>query len=309
MIYSKPRISVLPHQELNSIYGEKLKEFYLRSRKELELKLSEADRKDIDKYGCCAEYAGEVTTYLCDRQKITAAHYGYMISQLDVNSAVRSTLVDWMIGISEKLNLRHETLFMAVNILDRYLNLEKLTKAKFQLLGVTALVLAAKYEEIYPPETRDFINLTKKPMMKEEIFAMESKILQKLNFELSGPSPLRFIERFSKLTGASEYISNLALYYCELQLLNYDMLKHLPSMIAAACVYLAFTTAKGEGPNWNDYVKAQSQCEEKAVKNCAKEMLEGFKDSEKNELFSAKKRFSQKKYMEVGRMEINTLIV
>lgn len=301
MIYSKPRTKSFPHHEA------KLKEFYTKTRKDLEDKLSEVDRKDIDKYGYCAEYAEGITSYLCERQKATVACHGYLTSQQDVGEMERGILVDWMISASERLNLRHETLFMAVNILDRYLNQEKLTKTKLQLAGVTALVLAAKYEEIYPPETREFIALAKRPMMKEEVFIMEAQILKKLKFELSGCSPLPFLGRFLKLLEASEYVNNLALYYAELQLVNYGMLKRLPSIIAAACAYLAFVAVKGKPPVWNEYLKEQSQCKEDDVKECAKEMLEGFKLSNKRELLAAKIRFSQRKYMEVGRIEISIL--
>jgi len=297
VIYSKPKVNSVTCHEA------KLKDFYFKARKELEEKLSGADRKDIDKYGYCAEYAEGITSYLCNRQKTTAAHHGYMINQTDINENIRETLVDWMTSTSERLNLRRETLFMAVNLLDRYLDTEKLTKSKLQLAGVTALVLSAKYEEIYPPETKEFIVLSKRPMMKEEVFRMESQILRRLNFELSGTSVLPFLGRFLKLIEASEYINNLALYYSELQLMNYSMLKYLPATIAAACSYLAYIAVKGKPPIWDSYIQAQSQCQEEDVRRCGREMLEGFKEAIKNELFAAKRRFSQRNFMEVGRLE------
>lgn len=301
MIYSKPRSTSLPH------YEAKLKEFYAKARRDLEVRLSEVDRKDIDKYGYCAEYAEEITAYLCARQKVTAARHGYMTGQTDISEDARGSVVDWMTGASERLGLRHETLFMAVGVLDRYLGLENVTRAKLQLAGVAALVLAAKYEEIYPPETREFIALARRPMMKEEVFRAEAQMLRRLNFELSGCSVLPFLGRLLKVLEASECVNSLALYYSELQLLDYRMLKHLPSTVAAACSYLAFLAGKGKPPLWTQYVQQQAQCGEETVKECAKEMIEGFKEASKKELLAAKKRFSQRKYMEVGRMEIPIL--
>eukprot|EP00826_Nyctotherus_ovalis_P038785 TRINITY_DN3657_c0_g1_i1.p1 TRINITY_DN3657_c0_g1~~TRINITY_DN3657_c0_g1_i1.p1 ORF type:complete len:147 (-),score=46.94 TRINITY_DN3657_c0_g1_i1:41-481(-) len=144
-------------------------------------------------------------------------------------------------------------------------------------------------------------------MMKEEVFRMEAQILKKLNFELSGSSVLPFLDRFLKVLAASEHVSSLALYYSQLQLLDYRMLRHLPSTVAAACSYLAFVAGKGKPPLWGEYVQEQAQCGEEAVKECVKEMVEGFKEASRKELLAAKKKFSQRKHMEVGRMEIPIL--
>jgi hypothetical protein len=55
---------------------------------------------------------------------------------------------------NEKHTYRHETLFLTVNILDRFLAVQKVARQRLQLVGVTSLMIAAKYEEIYPPEVR-----------------------------------------------------------------------------------------------------------------------------------------------------------
>ncbi len=298
IVDSKPKSSSVLAAEA------KLREFYAKAQVELENKLPEADRKDSNKQAYCAEYAGGICTYMCERQRVTAARYGYMKNQPELNEKMRAVLMDWMCAVCEKFNLLHETLFLATNLVDRYLEQEKVSKAKLQLVGVAALVIASKYEEIYPPEIRDFIHLTERTVSKDEVIKMEGQILKRLKFELSGPSILRFLERFNKLLGGSEQMLCLGMYFAELQLLDYNMLKHMPSMIAAASVYLANKVAKGSAPVWGEYIRSQSGLSEEDVKTCAKELLEVVKTEEKAGTQATKKRFGQKKLMEVAKMRI-----
>ena len=300
---SKPKCPAVLAAEL------KLKEFYAKAQIDLESKLSDADRKDINKLAYCAEYAGGICTYMCERQKVTAARCGYMKNQPEINEKMRTVLIDWMCAVSEKFNLLHETLFLAANIVDRFLELEKVTKSKLQLVGVAALVIASKYEEIYPPEVKDFIHVTERAVTKEEVLKMEGLILRKIRFELSGPSILRFIERFEKITSTSEQVHSLALYFAELQLLDYNMLNHLPSLIAAACVYLANKVVRSVTPTWPDYAKTQSGHTDEEVKTCAKELLESIKVQEKAATQATKKRFSSRKYLEASKTRIDSVML
>lgn len=83
----------------------------------------------------------------------------YLERHPSLNEAMRKILVDWLIDVHRKFKLRQETLFIAVNLVDRYLQhaAEPVSKGKFQLFGITCLFIAAKYEEIYPPGLADFV--------------------------------------------------------------------------------------------------------------------------------------------------------
>ncbi|MDR3736732.1 MAG: cyclin family protein [Acidobacteriaceae bacterium] len=279
----------------------KLREFYARTQAELESKLPEPDKRDINKLYNCAEYAGGIYTYLCEREKMTAAKHGYMKNQTELNEKMRAVLMDWICAVGEKFTLQSETLFLAANVVDRYLDCERITKSRLQLLGATAMVIASKYEEIYPPEIRDFIHVTEKAISKDEILKLEGQILQKLKFELSGPSVLRFMERYAKLAGCSEQGTHLAQFMCELQLLDYGMLRHLPSLVAAGAVYLSQKMVKGAS-GWSDYLREQSGHNEEEVKACAKELL-AFAQSVT--LQATKKKYSQRKYLEVAKLHLD----
>jgi hypothetical protein len=105
-------------------------------------------------------------------------------------------------------------------------------------VGVTSMLIASKYEEIYAPEVRDFVYITDKAYTKEEILKMESAILMTLDFNITTPSSYRFLERFSKIGDLDLRQLNLARYLIELPLIEYRMLKYTPSVVAACALYL-----------------------------------------------------------------------
>jgi cyclin B len=116
-----------------------------------------------------------------------------------------------------------------VNLIDRFTKLKQVKRNDYQLLGVTAMLVACKYEEIYAPEIRDFIYMTDKAYSKEQILLMERDILQSLDFNITAPSPYRFVERFIKLSGSDDLIMNFARYMIELALIETSMYKWKPS--------------------------------------------------------------------------------
>lgn len=100
-----------------------------------------------------------------------------MQRQEDINEKMRSILIDWLIEVHLKFKLVPESLFLTVNLIDRYLEREQVNRQKLQLVGVTAMLIACKYEEIYPPIVKDFVYITDNAYTKEEILEMERKIL------------------------------------------------------------------------------------------------------------------------------------
>lgn len=120
----------------------------------------------------------------------------YMDSQPDINQKMRKILVDWLLKVHTKFKLLPETLFLTVNIIDRYLSHEEVTRKVLQLVGVAAMHIACKYEEIYPPESNDFVYITDNAYSKKELLETEYKILKTLNFNLTFVSAFRYLERF-----------------------------------------------------------------------------------------------------------------
>ena len=96
--------------------------------------------------------------------------------QQDVNSSMRGILVDWLVEVAQEYKLVSETLFLAVNYIDRYLSSEATPRRKLQLVGITCMSVAAKYEEIYPPQIDEFCYITDNTYTRDEVLAMEQQV-------------------------------------------------------------------------------------------------------------------------------------
>ncbi|KTF78598.1 hypothetical protein cypCar_00018783 [Cyprinus carpio] len=126
---------------------------------------------------------------------------------------------------------------------DIYLYLRQLEdhpvpKKQLQLVGVTAMFIASKYEEMYPPEIADFAFVTDRAYTTGQIRDMEMKILRVLNFSFGKPLPLQFLRRASKIGDVTAEHHTLAKYFLELTMVDYDMVHFPPSQVASAAYAL-----------------------------------------------------------------------
>jgi len=99
-----------------------------------------------------------------------------------------------------KFKLWQETLFVAIGVIDKFLQIEpEFKKKELQCLGITAMHIAGKYEEIYPPELKHLLKVTDNAVTKEQVLRLENRILLSLDFNLTFPSSFRFMERFARI--------------------------------------------------------------------------------------------------------------
>ena len=162
--------------------------------------------------------------------------------QTDIRDTSRAFLLEWMIDVHRKFRLIPEVLFVALHILDQYLSRQKIQKNQLHILGVTTLVLAAKYEEIYPPSIKDFLEISENSFNAAMVISMEKEILQAIQFRVTAPSAYRFLQRFRRLSVENNKDDELfffAQYLLEVSLLDASLLKFLPSQLAASCYILA----------------------------------------------------------------------
>jgi cyclin B len=162
-----------------------------------------------------------------------------MSRQQDINEKMRAILIDWLVEVHMKFRLVPESLFLCVQIIDRYCNVADVPRSKLQLVGVTALFVACKHEEIYPPEVRDCVYITDRAYDRQEVLDMEQTILSVLNWKVSLPTAYPFLDRFLSLTKASPMTRHAAGYYLERTLQEHDLLKYRPSLVCASAVILA----------------------------------------------------------------------
>ncbi|KAF8400732.1 hypothetical protein HHK36_014032 [Tetracentron sinense] len=176
--------------------------------------------------------------------------------QRDITQSMRGILVDWLVEVSEEYNLVPDTLHLTVYLIDRFLSQNYIERQRLQLLGITCMLIASKYEEICAPRVEEFCFITDNTYAKGEVLKMEIEVLNYLGFQLSAPTTKTFLRRFLRAAQASYKVSSLELeflanYLAELTLVEYGFLKFLPSLIAASAVFLARWTLDQSGDPWN----------------------------------------------------------
>ncbi|EEB09943.1 G2/mitotic-specific cyclin-A, putative [Pediculus humanus corporis] len=180
--------------------------------------------------------------YACDEPK-----KNYMLKQPDISYGMRAILVDWLVEVVEEYHMKTETLYLAVSYIDRFLSYMSVIRAKLQLVGTAAMFIASKFEEIYPPNVNDFVFITDDTYSKKQVLRMEHLILKVLSFDLSTPTILCFLTDFASCYPTVEKVKFLAMYLCELTLLEADpYLAYLPSEIAASALCVARYTLLDE---------------------------------------------------------------
>ena len=196
------------------------------------------------------EYFDDIYNFLKSIENSDLPKDNYMKNvQNDISEKMRKILLDWLIDVHAKFNLLPETLFLTINIIDRYLSKKSINRKYLQLLGVTAMFLCSKYEDIYPPEVKDFIFMTDNAYTREELVEMESDILEKIQFNMTYPTSLRFLEIFKKLLNLKEIDFNRCRYLSEIALFDYHCCHFSPSLIAATCVYFNYRINKYKNKN------------------------------------------------------------
>jgi len=174
--------------------------------------------------------------------------FDYMsLVQKDINENMRAVLIDWLVEVADEFQFHPETLFLCINYVDRYLAIQPVAKSKLQLLGVTLMIVAAKYEETQIPRVEEFVIVADNTYTREEIFDMEVHALLKLKFSVSSVTSRTFLSHFLTTLPlidpiARNIISHLSNYLLELALLDYPMARVSPSLIASSALCFSLHT-------------------------------------------------------------------
>jgi len=191
------------------------------------------------------EYRMETRKYLEQRELLPELQVSdkYLEGQTKVLPVMRALVVDWMAGVVLQLSLHPETLQLAVVCLDRFLQAEvnNVGKEKLQLTGATALLVAAKYEETFPPEIAEICFLSGGGVLESALRETEAWMLNCLDFNLGLPLPQQFLRwaRFAEPTLVKKDVYCLSQYFTELSLVDYNLAGLRSSVRAAAAVALA----------------------------------------------------------------------
>lgn len=197
------------------------------------------DVDDLDDPMMVSEYVEDIFEYLRELEIETLPNPDYMENQKELQWKMRGILVDWLVEVHTKFRLLPETLYLAVNIIDRFLSKRVVSLPKLQLVGVTALFIASKYEEVISPSIASFLYMAEDGYTEEEIVKAERYVLQVLEFNMQYPTPMSFLRRSSKADEYDIQARTLAKYLMEITLLDHQFLAVPASAVAASGHYLA----------------------------------------------------------------------
>jgi len=218
----------------------------------------------------------------------TSARANYMKYQSEINESMRSILVDWLIEVHLKFKMVPETLYLTVNLIDRYLERNKVSKHHLQLVAVGCLFIASKYEEIFPPQIRDLVYICDKAYNENEIIKMEEIVLKSLEYRITVPSAHTFFVRFLKAAHADQEILQISCYILDGTLQAYSLLNYLPSQLAAAAIFIARRTV-GRNP-WSPTLLKYASYSEEEIIPVARAVLEA-KSSSSSSLRAVNKKY------------------
>ncbi|KAF9480929.1 hypothetical protein BDN70DRAFT_905515 [Pholiota conissans] len=197
------------------------------------------DTEDNDDPLMVSEYVQDIFKYLKQVELTTMPNPNYMESQKELAWKMRGILTDWLIQVHVRFRLLPETLFLCVNIIDRFLSARVVSLAKLQLVGVTCLFIAAKFEEVVAPSVSHFLLCADSSYTESEILQAERYVLKTLDWNLSYPNPVHYLRRISKADDYNVKVRTLAKYLLEIGVLEWRLIAAPPSLMAAASIWLA----------------------------------------------------------------------
>ncbi|KAL0702046.1 hypothetical protein Bca4012_058168 [Brassica carinata] len=240
----------------------------------------------------CGVFACDIYEHLRSSEVKKRPAFDYMERvQSNINATMRTILVDWLVEVAEEYRLLPETLYLAVNCLDRYLSGNVITKQNLQLLGVSCIMIAAKYEEVCVPQVESFCYITDNTYSRNECVFPADVDLYKW----------WLIRRFVRAAkGKTEVPSllfeSLASYLSELSLLDYAMLRYAPSLVAASAVFLAQYILHPSTKPWSSTLERYTSYRAKHLEGCVKNLLQLCHESPSADVVAVRKKYSQDKY-------------
>ncbi|KAI4287946.1 MAG: hypothetical protein L6R35_002798 [Caloplaca aegaea] len=283
---------------------ETKKEIIIEAPKEAQVEVKQAfseavadlDAEDVDDPLMVAEYVVEIFDYLRVLEEATMPNPDYMDHQEHIEWHLRGVLVDWLIEVHTRFHLLPETIFLAINIIDRFLSSRVVELEKLQLVGITAMFIASKYEEVLSPHVQNFKHVADDGFSEEEILKAERFVLLALNYDLSYPNPMNFLRRISKADNYDIQTRTLGKYLLEISLLDHRFMQFPPSQLAAGAMYLSrLILERGE---WNATIAHYAGYTEDEVEPVFKLMVDYLRRPVAHEAFF--KKYASKKFLKAS---------
>ncbi|XP_030447165.1 G2/mitotic-specific cyclin-2 [Syzygium oleosum] len=264
--------------------------------------VTDIDSCDKENQLAVAEYIDDLYKFYKKAEASSCVPPNYMDQQQDINERMRGILIDWLIEVHYKFELMDETLYLTVNLIDRFLAVQPVVKKKLQLVGVTAMLLACKYEEVSVPVVEDLILISDKAYSRKEVLEMERLMVNTLHFNMSVPTPYVFMRRFLKAAQSDKKLELLSFFIIELSLVEYEMLKFPPSLLAASAIYTAQCTIAGT-KRWSTTCEWHTSYPEAQLLECARLMVTFHQRAGSGKLTGVHRKYSTSKFGHAARTE------
>ncbi|XP_018492956.1 cyclin-B2-3 isoform X2 [Raphanus sativus] len=246
------------------------------------------------------EYIDDIYHFHKKSEELCCVPSNYMDNQQDLNEMMRGILIDWLIEVHYKFELMQETLYLTINIIDRFLAVHQIVRQNLQLVGVTALLLACKYEEVSVPLVDDLILISDNAYTRRQVLDMEKLIANTLQFNFSLPTPYVFMKRFLKASQSDKKLEVLSFFIIELCLVEYEMLKYTPSKLAASAIYTARCTLDGF-EKWSKTCEFHTGYKEEQLLACARKMVDFHHKAGTGKLAGVHRKYNTSKFCYAAR--------
>ncbi|KAK0161597.1 hypothetical protein PV327_010052 [Microctonus hyperodae] len=248
-----------------------------------------------------SQYAMEIFNYLKKREKLFPIS-DYMERQVCLSRWMRSLLVDWMVEVQESFELNHETLYLAVKLVDLYLSKVTVGKETLQLLGAASLFIASKFDERIPPMVEDFLYICDGAYTQRELIRMEMNVLKIVDFDLGIPLSYRFLRRYARCVKVSMPTLTLARFILEYSLMDYSTIMFSDSKMAAAALLLALQMKDLGG--WTPTLEYYTSYKLDDIRDIINTLNEGLHRTPKDALATVRNKYSHKIFFEVAKVPL-----
>jgi hypothetical protein len=191
----------------------------------------------------------------------------------EVSEKMRLILLSWLIEVHRKFRLLGETLYLTVHFIDSCLHSKcevTWNKSNFQLLGISSLLLACKYEEIYFPNISDFRSITDRAFSVDQILQCEFQICKILDYFVLTCYPIRFLELYRfvfDLNDAEFFFCKLIL---EVSLMDSRFLEFDRSLVALTAVFVMGRTVSQKFAAFEPLFYAEVGNKKNEFRECAR---------------------------------------
>lgn len=250
-----------------------------------------------------ADYAPVIYDHFKTLEQAYDISADYMTSvQAEISPAMRAVLVDWLVEVVEEYRLMPETLYMAVQYIDRYLTVRSVSRNELQLVGISALLLACKMEEIYTNMVDELVTMSDNTYARADIIRMELDIVSTLQWKTKCATARTFLHRYCTAAGASrgDVLVSLVKFLIECTCIEYRFLQFRPSQITAAAVLLARKLI-GKARPWTATLQHYTGYSAEELEACVTELAHAHKDMPFLRLRAIYEKYTHAPYHRVAR--------